>query len=107
MREVHPGYRIVFSIEELDEHSNDGVSTKIVYDYKSDIAAKRFADLSNAMDKVVNIKGWDKEYLVLELERRSKILVEFSNMKFNDKKEVLEKLSEKLHGELSERQIEQ
>jgi flagellar protein FlaI len=107
MREVHPGYRIVFSIEELDEHSNDGVSTKIVYDYKSDIAAKRLADLSNAMDKVVNIKGWDKEYLVLELERRSKILVEFSNMKFNNKKEVLEKLSEKLHGELSERQIEQ
>jgi len=107
MRETHPGYRVVFSIEELDEHSGNEIMVKTIYDYKSDIVAKRLVDLSSSMSKVINIKSWDKEHLALELERRAKILVEFSNMKFNSKKEALEKLSESLHGEINEKQIEQ
>jgi len=101
MREINPGYRVLYSIEELYEESSTNIIPKVIYEYGTDLTTEKLVEISNVMKRIANIKGWSKEYMVSELERRKNILQNLSVKSFNNKNEMLEEISIKLYGEHS------
>ncbi|MGC8947833.1 MAG: type II/IV secretion system ATPase subunit [Thermoprotei archaeon] len=101
MREINPGYRVLYSIEELYEESSTNIIPKVIYEYGTDLTTEKLVEISNVMKRIANIKGWSKEYMVSELERRKNILQNLSVKSFNNKNEILEEISIKLYGEHS------
>ncbi|MEM3832870.1 MAG: type II/IV secretion system ATPase subunit [Thermoprotei archaeon] len=102
MREINPGYRILYSIEELYEESDISIVPRAIYEHGINLAAEKLVEVSNAMKRVANIKGWNKEHIVSELERRKSILQDLSVKSFSNKNELLEEISIKLYGEHNE-----
>lgn len=101
MREINPGYRIIYSVEELHEGSDANITPKIIYEYGADLTAERLVEISNAMKRVINIKGWTKEHIVSELEKRKNILQDLSIKSFSNRNEMLETISIKLRNDHS------